>query len=167
MDAELTRRLRWARNRVDLPAGRYDTILPPTAVSDLMIYSYWRSSALDAHDGQSVFSRRGGGTRIGERLSDKPLQVYSDPAEARLAAMPFVAAAASNEIESVFDNGLPLGRTDWVRDGMLAALLQTRSLRGADRAARHAVHRQPGGLGRRRHRQHAGPRRRRRARACC
>jgi predicted Zn-dependent protease len=126
MDAELARRLRWAERKVDLPAGRYDTILPPTAVSDLYIYSYWRSSALDAHDGQSVFSRRGGGTRIGERLSDRPLQIYSDPAEARLAARPFVAVAASDEMDSVFDNGLPLGRTDWVRDGVLAGLLQTR-----------------------------------------
>src|SRR3954471_2577359 len=56
MDAELARRLRWAERKVALPAGRYDTILLPTAVSDLYIYSYWRSSALDAHDGQSVFS---------------------------------------------------------------------------------------------------------------
>ena len=120
------RRLRWASNQVDLPAGRYDTILPPAAVSDLFIYSYWRSSALDAHDGQSVFSRRGGGTRIGETFSDKPLQIYSDPAEARLASQPFVTAAASHELESVFDNGIPLERTHWVRDGVLASLLQTR-----------------------------------------
>jgi predicted Zn-dependent protease len=126
MDAELARRLRWAERKVDLPAGRYDTILPPAAVSDLYIYSYWRSSALDAHDGQSVFSRRGGGTRIGERLSDRPLQIYSDPSDARLATRPFVAVAASDEMDSVFDNGLPLGRTDWVRDGVLAGLLQTR-----------------------------------------
>jgi predicted Zn-dependent protease len=126
MDTELVRRLRWAERKVDLPAGRYDTILPPAAVSDLYIYSYWRSSALEAHDGQSVFSRRGGGTRIGERLSDRPLQIYSDPADARLAARPFVAVAASDEMDSVFDNGLPLGRTDWVRDGVLAGLLQTR-----------------------------------------
>ena len=55
------------RARVDLPAGRYDTILPPTAVADLMIDAYWTAGARDAHDGQSVFSRRGGGTRIGER----------------------------------------------------------------------------------------------------
>jgi predicted Zn-dependent protease len=126
MDAELSRRLRWANNRVDLPAGRYDTILPPAAVSDLFIYAYWRSAALDAHDGQSVYSRRGGGTRIGDRLSDRPMQIYSDPAEARVAARPFVAVAASDEMDSVFDNGLPLERTHWVRDGVLAALLQTR-----------------------------------------
>ena len=130
MDAELVRRLGWASRRVDLPAGRYDTVLPPTAVADLMIYAYWSASARQAHDGQSVFSRRGGGTRIGDRLSDQPLQVYSDPADDRLRAMPFVATAASSEIESVFDNGLPLSRTHWVRDGTLTALLQNRFTAG-------------------------------------
>jgi predicted Zn-dependent protease len=126
MDAELVRRLGWAERRVDLEAGRYDTILPPTAVSDLMIYAYWTASAREAHDGQTVFSKRGGGTRIGERLSDQPLQVYSDPAYTRLEASPFVSTSSSNEIESVFDNGLPLSRTHWVKDGTLAALLQNR-----------------------------------------
>jgi predicted Zn-dependent protease len=126
MDAELVRRLGWAERRVDLEAGRYDTVLPPTAVSDLMIYAYWTASAREAHDGQTVFSKRGGGTRIGERLSDQPLQVYSDPAYPRLEASPFVSTSSSNEIESVFDNGLPLSRTDWVKDGALAALLQNR-----------------------------------------
>jgi predicted Zn-dependent protease len=126
MEAELTQRLGWASRKVDLEAGRYDTVLPPTAVSDLMIYAYWTASAREAHEGRSVFSRRGGGTRIGERLSDKPLQVYSDPGYDRLQAAPFVSASTSNEIESVFDNGLPLGRTDWVKDGTLSALLQNR-----------------------------------------
>ncbi|HYO39354.1 MAG TPA: metallopeptidase TldD-related protein [Nocardioidaceae bacterium] len=130
MDAELVQRLGWASRRVDLEAGRYDTVLPPTAVSDLMIYAYWTASARSAHDGQTVFSRRGGGTRIGDRLSDRPLQVYSDPAYDRLQAAPFVATGSSNEIESVFDNGLPLSRTDWIKDGTLSALLQTRHSAG-------------------------------------
>jgi len=29
-------------------------------------------------------------------------------------------------VSSVFDNGLPLGRTDWIHDGELTSLLQTR-----------------------------------------
>jgi len=130
MDEELVTRLGWAARRVDLPAGRYDTVLPPTAVSDLMIYAYWTASARDAFDGQTVFSKRGGGTRIGERLSDLPLQVYSDPAYPKLQARPFVATESSSAIESVFDNGLPIGRTDWIKDGTLTALLQNRFTAG-------------------------------------
>ena len=126
MDAELVQRLGWASRRVDLEPGRYDTVLPPAAVADLMIYAYWTASARAAHDGQTVFSRRGGGTRIGDRLSGQRLQVYSDPAYPGLESPPFVTASSSSDIESVFDNGLPLSRTDWVKDGHLDALLQNR-----------------------------------------
>ena len=37
----LSRRLEWAKRRVDLPAGRYETLLPPAAVADLLIDLYW------------------------------------------------------------------------------------------------------------------------------
>jgi predicted Zn-dependent protease len=40
--------------------------------------------------------------------------------------VPFVTAAASSSETSVFDNGLPLGRTDWIKDGALTSLGQTR-----------------------------------------
>jgi predicted Zn-dependent protease len=126
MDAELTRRLGWGSRKVELTAGRYDTVLPPTAVADLMIYAYWTASAREAQDGQSVFSRPGGGTRIGDALSARPVQMFSDPAYPGLEAAPFVTAETSSNTSSVFDNGLRLDRTDWVKDGRLAALLQTR-----------------------------------------
>ena len=126
LDAELERRLGWAERSVSLPAGRYDTILPPSAISDLMIYAYWTSAARDAHEGQTVYSKPGGGTRVGERLSRKPIGVYSDPAYPGLECTPFVTAAASSSLSSVFDNGLPLARTDWIKDGTLNALVQTR-----------------------------------------
>jgi predicted Zn-dependent protease len=126
MEEELVRRLGWAERRIDLEAGRYDTILPPTAVSDLMIYLYWTAGAREAHEGQTVFSRRGGGTRIGDRLSRHPVQVFSDPRYPGLGASPFVTASQSSNLESVFDNGLGLSRTDWIADGTLRALLQTR-----------------------------------------
>ena len=126
LDAELAQRLSWAERKVDLPAGRYDTVLPPTAVADLMIYAYWSAGAREAHEGQSVFSRPGGGTRIGDVLSSRPVQMFSDPGYHPLQAAPFVTAATSSETTSVFDNGLPLTRTDWIRDGRLTALLQTR-----------------------------------------
>ena len=54
------------------------------------------------------------------------MTLYSDPAYAGLQCAPFALAAASSNESSVFDNGLELGRTDWIRDGELTALLQTR-----------------------------------------
>jgi len=126
LDGALEQRLGWSARQVALPAGRYDTILPPTAVSDLMIDAYWYAGARVAHEGQSVYSRRGGGTRIGERIARPGVGLYSDPAYPGLECSPFVVASRSGNESSVFDNGLPLERTDWIRDGELAALLQTR-----------------------------------------
>ncbi len=125
-EAELAQRLGWGQRRVDLEAGRYDTIMPPTAVADLMVYAYWLGGARDAWDGQSVFSRHGAGTRIGETLTRPEVTLYSDPTEPGLECTPFTVAGASSNESSVFDNGLGLGRTDWIRGGELTALRQTR-----------------------------------------
>jgi predicted Zn-dependent protease len=126
LDAELAQRLAWAERRVELPAGRYETLLPPSAVADLVIYQQWSAAARDAHEGRTVFSRPGGGTRVGEKLSELPLTLRSDPAEPGLESAPFVIAHASGDASSVFDNGLPVGPTDWLRDGVLERLLTTR-----------------------------------------
>ena len=125
-DAELAKRLGWAQRRVDLPAGRYDTILPPTAVADLMIDAYWSAGARVAFEGQSVYSLRGVGTKIGRPIAKPGVTLFSDPAFAGLECEPFALAASSSNESSVFDNGLPLERTDWIRDGELTSLLQTR-----------------------------------------
>ncbi len=126
LDAELGQRLEWARRQVELPAGRYETLLPPTAVADLMIDLYWSAGARDAFEGQTVFSRPGGGTRVGEPLSDLPVTLRSDPGAEGLACAPFAIAYASSSAESVFDNGLALAPTSWVSEGKLTALLQSR-----------------------------------------
>lgn len=122
----LARRLAWGERRVDLPAGRYETILPPSAVADLMIYLYWSAGAQDAQDGRTVFSAPGGGTRVGERLASLPVTLSSDPAAPGMECAPFVIAHASSRESSVFDNGLPLAATDWIADGALGALTHTR-----------------------------------------
>ncbi|WUH94177.1 metallopeptidase TldD-related protein [Streptomyces sp. NBC_00433] len=126
LDAELAQRLAWAERKVELPAGRYETLLPPSAVADLMIYQLWSSGARDAAEGRTVFSKAGGGTRVGEQLSTLPLTLRSDPGEPGLEAAPFVVAHASGDESSVFDNGLPVGPVDWMRDGTLRHLPTTR-----------------------------------------
>jgi len=126
MDATVARRLAWGERRVDLAAGRYDTLLPPAAVADLMIDAYWGAGARVAHEGGSVYSRRGGGTRIGEHIARPGVHLFSDPTYDGLECAPFALAASSDNTSSVFDNGIPLGRTDWIRDGVLTSLVQTR-----------------------------------------
>ena len=126
MAASLETRLGWAHRSVDLPAGRYDTVLPPTAVADLMIDAYWSAGARDARDGQSVFSRRGGGTRLGERVARPGVRLFSDPSYPGLESAAFATVGVSSGSSSVFDNGLALGRSDWVTDGTLTSLVHSR-----------------------------------------
>ncbi len=126
LDASLATRLSWQERRLDLPAGRYETLLPPTAVSDMLTYLYWSAGARDAGEGRTVFSKPGGGTRIGERLSAQPLDLFSDPSYPGLECAPFVVAHASGRDSSVFDNGLPAPRANWITAGTLSALHSSR-----------------------------------------
>src|SRR4029450_7198840 len=76
---ELTTRLNWARTKLDLPPGRYETLVPPSAVADLMIYAYWTANARDAEEGRNVFAGGNGTTKIGQRLAELPINLLSDP----------------------------------------------------------------------------------------
>ncbi len=93
-----------------------------------MIDAYWYAGARAAHEGQSVYSKRGGGTRIGDRIA-RDRASTSSPTP-RTTAWPAPAVRDGRDVrqrpQSVFDNGLPLDRTDWIRDGELTSLLQTR-----------------------------------------
>ena len=126
--AELVTRLGWAATSLELPAGRYETLIPPRAMADLMIYAYWTASARDAEEGRNVFGAGGGRTRIGERLSPLPLTLRSDPVEPGLETVPFVESTASADGTSwVFDLGLPVPATSWIEDGTLHELVRNRA----------------------------------------
>lgn len=123
---ELAMRLNWSRRTVELPAGRYETLMPPSTVADMMIYLMWTMDGRGAQEGRTALSAPGG-TRVGEKLTDLPLTLYSDPAAPGLACTPFVAAATSSERMSVFDNGMDIGRVDWLREGAVNALAYPRA----------------------------------------
>ncbi len=125
--ADVARKMAWSQRRIELPAGRYETLLPPSAVSDLMIRLYWTMEARDADEGRNVFAKPGGGNRIGERLAALPLTLRSDPAAPRLEAAPFQVVGASSGAASVFDNGMATPAVDWISEGVLANLMRPRA----------------------------------------
>ncbi|MGY1618983.1 metallopeptidase TldD-related protein [Geodermatophilus sp. SYSU D00691] len=125
--AQVERKLAWSQRRVELPAGRYETLLPPSAVSDLFIYAYWTMQARDADEGRNVYAKAGGGNRLGERLAALPLTLRSDPDAPGLETAPFQVVAASSSSASVFDNGMATPAVDWIRDGVLANLIRPRA----------------------------------------
>ena len=124
---QLSTRLGWAQRTVELPAGSYETIMPPSTVADMMIYLAWSMSGRGAQEGRTALSAPGGGTRVGERLTELPLSLFSDPMAPGLACTPFVAVSSSSETASVFDNGMEIAQVDWIRKGVINALAYPRA----------------------------------------
>jgi predicted Zn-dependent protease len=70
--------------------------------------------ARNADEGRSPFSKPGGGTRIGEKVVDDRVTLYSDPQDRGLLSQPFDM------------QGLPINRTVWIEKGVLKTLASTR-----------------------------------------
>src|SRR6201993_3454882 len=76
---QLSTRLGWAKRSVALPAGRYETIMPPSTVADMMIYLAWSMAGRGAQEGRTAFSAPGGGSPGGERGNEVPPTVVCGP----------------------------------------------------------------------------------------
>ncbi|HXV94841.1 MAG TPA: metallopeptidase TldD-related protein [Pseudonocardia sp.] len=124
--AEAARRTEWGARKVELPAGRYETVLPPSAVADLMTYLAWSMDGRPAQEGRSALAGPDG-PRVGERLTDLPLTLASDPFLPGLEYEPFLTATRSGDGISVFDNGAPTRRAEWVRAGVINELVYSRA----------------------------------------
>jgi predicted Zn-dependent protease len=103
-----------ARNPRVLEPGVYPAILEPQAVADLLGFVAFQFDARSAEEGRSPFSAPGGKTKVGERIFDERLNVYSDPWHPEL---PGSQAALG---------GLPSQKIYLVRNGVLENLVYSR-----------------------------------------
>lgn len=103
-----------SRTPQSLEAGLYTAVLEPQAVNDLIPLLGGALNARTADEGRSPFSKSGGGTRIGEKVVDERVTLYSDPADPRLLAQPFDG------------EGVPIGRMVWIEKGILRNLAYSR-----------------------------------------
>ena len=103
-----------SRNPQTIEPGLYTAVLEPLAVTDLVPLLGGALNARTSDEGRSAFSKAGGGTRIGEKVMDERVTIYSDPADPQLLGQPFDG------------DGLPLGRTVWVENGILRNLAYSR-----------------------------------------
>ena len=69
MLVNLSTRLDWAKRSIELPAGRYETPMPPSTVADMMIYLGWSMDGRGAQEGRTALSAPGGGTKIIDTLA--------------------------------------------------------------------------------------------------
>ena len=103
-----------SRTAEAMEPGPHTAVLEPQAVNDLVPLLIWALNARTADEGRSPFSRAGGGTRVGERVADERVTLYSDPADPHLLGQPF-------DFE-----GLPVDRRAWIENGVLRNLWYTR-----------------------------------------
>jgi predicted Zn-dependent protease len=122
LEDRVRRGLKWAERTVELPAGRYETVLPPDAVADLVVLAGEACSGRAAEEGRNVFSAPGGRTRVGETLSGLPFTLQSGPDLEGIECSPFVATVTSGDDQSVFDSGQPIYPTTWIDGGVLRRL---------------------------------------------
>jgi predicted Zn-dependent protease len=83
-------------------------------VGDLAQLVVFYADARQADEGRSPFSKPGGGNKVGEKIVDSRVTIFSDPADAQLLAQPFDG------------EGLPIARQVWVENGSLKQLQYSR-----------------------------------------
>ncbi len=103
-----------SRNPIAVEPGRYTVILEPRAVADFLPLLSGSFNARSADEGRSVFSKKGGGTKVGDKIADERVTLVSDPFDPDLREQPFDS------------EGLPLKRVVWVENGVLKNLSYSR-----------------------------------------
>ena len=103
-----------ARNPHVLEPGIYPAILEPQAVADLLGFFAFSFDARSAEEGRSPFSAPGGKTKLGEKIFDERINIYSDPWHPELPGSQSAQA------------GLPAQKIYFVSNGVLENLTYSR-----------------------------------------
>src|SRR4029078_5461300 len=69
--------------------GLWTVVLEPQAVADILPGLIGACNARANDEGRGTFSKTGGGTKLGEKIADERVTIYSDPADPQLLAQPF------------------------------------------------------------------------------
>ena len=89
-----------------LEPGRYTVILEPAATSDLLGYMFGGFDARQADEGRSFLSKKGGGNRMGEKLFDEQVNIWTDPWDKNVAVLPWdTRTMLARERQDIIKNG--------------------------------------------------------------
>jgi predicted Zn-dependent protease len=114
LSAQAIEKARLSRNPVAIEPGRYTVILEPQAVGDLVQLMEFYLDARSSDEGRSAFTKQGGGNKVGEKLVDSRVTIFSDPQDSQLLSQPYDG------------EGLPLARQVWFENGVLKELYYSR-----------------------------------------
>lgn len=93
--------------------GKYTVILEPAAAADLLNNMRGAFNARTADEGRSFMSKDGG-TKLGQKIVDERVNIYSDPLH------PDVPTSTWN------GEGMPLKKTTWIENGVVKNLAYSR-----------------------------------------
>ena len=91
--------------------GRYTVILEPAATSEIVGRMVNAFGARQADEGRSFLAKKGGGNRLGEKLFDEQVNIWTDPWDNDVPVSPWDTQAM-----------LARRRTDLVKNGKVASL---------------------------------------------
>jgi predicted Zn-dependent protease len=114
LSARAIEKARLSRSPVAIEPGKYTVILEPQAVGDLVQLMEFYLGARESDEGRSPFTKQGGGNKVGEKIVDSRVTIFSDPQDPQLLSQPYDG------------EGLPLNRQVWVENGVLKQLFYTR-----------------------------------------
>ena len=94
--------------------GKYTVILEPAASVDLISHMITMMDARRADEGRSFLTKAGGGSRLGEKLVDERVHLYSDPLNTDAPGSPWA------------PDGRPRRHVDWIKDGVVENMSYSR-----------------------------------------
>lgn len=114
----------------EIPPGDYTVILEPAAVAALLqAFQFGGLSRRAADEGQSVFSKQGGGNQVGETIFPESVTLVSDPFEPRVPATPWSGSGFFGTGGGA--TGIPSRKVAWIDKGVLKTLFTDRYWAGA------------------------------------
>ncbi len=99
-----------SREAKAIEPGKYTVILEPAASVGLLRNMFGSFNARSADEGRSFMSKEGGGNKIGEKIVDERINVYSDPLNELAPASTWTG------------EGLPRKKTVWLENGVVKNL---------------------------------------------
>jgi predicted Zn-dependent protease len=96
-----------SRNPKAVEPGMWTVVLEPQAVADIMPQLIGTFNARANDEGRGTFSKTGGGTKLGEKIADERVTMFTDPYDPDLLGSPFDS------------DGLPLKRVVYIENGIL------------------------------------------------
>ncbi len=103
-----------SREAKAIEPGKYTVIMEPAAGSDLLRNMLYNMGARQADEGRSFLAKQGGGNKVGEKLVDERVTIYSDP---------FHELVPANTWSG---DGLPREKVSWIENGVVKNMFYDR-----------------------------------------